>query len=418
MAKRIVNSLKSFLNKHQCKKIIVAYSGGVDSQVLLHALASLKNEYHFELRAIHIHHGLQADADNWVLHCKKTCQELGIAFFLEYIAISKIKGSGIEAAAREKRYQAIAAHLAQGEYLITGQHQNDQAETLLFNLLRGTGISGMQGMQTCQPFSQGYLARPLLAITREAILSYANVNKLAWIEDESNKNTHFARNYLRAEVFPVLTKRWPQAVGQFAKACDWAQEAQLLLNELAENDYSLAKTKNENALSLASLKNLSLLRQKNLLRYWLKKLELLPPSQVQLAGILEQMFEAKEDKNPIIRWENAEIRRYQGEIYAFKPLNPFDNSQIIFWEDVKKPLGIKGGGIVEYPFEIVPEAKITVRFRQGGEKIRVGKKLRKMLKQIMQEKGIPPWLRERVPLLYFDEECVSILEEKKQCHLK
>lgn len=410
----VIRTLSAFIQEHACKKILVAYSGGVDSQVLLHALHILRKQFEYELRAIHIHHGLQNDANVWVEHCQASCKQWEIPLIEEYITITDTKLTGIEAAARIKRYQAIAIRLRAGEYLMTGQHQNDQAETLLFNLVRGTGVAGMQGMQNCQAFSQGFLTRPLLSISRETILDYARSHNLQWIEDQSNQDTYFSRNYLRAEIIPLLTKRWPQAIGQLAKACEWAQEAQTVLDEMAENDYAMARGEKANTLSLAQLTTLSKTRQKNLLRYWFKRLELLPPSQVQLSEILEQLLLAREDKNPVVKWEKAEVRRYKGMIYALKSLQPFDNSQIILWDDTSKPLEVEGVGVVKYPFTKKPEAKVTVRFRQGGEKLELpGQKQRKMVKQVMQEKGIEPWLRERTPLLYFDDICVSILEENK-----
>lgn len=190
---------------------LVAYSGGLDSHVLVHALAGLRAELRLPVRALHVHHGLQPQADDWVVHCEAVCRQLEIPLLVEQLDLAPGAGESIEAAARAARYAAIAKHLRRDEMLLTAQHRDDQAETLLLQLLRGAGLEGLSGMPGCRAWQGGWHARPLLDVDREALAVYARDHQLQWIEDPSNLDERFDRNYLRHRVMPLLRARWPSA---------------------------------------------------------------------------------------------------------------------------------------------------------------------------------------------------------------
>ena len=290
----------------------IAFSGGLDSTVLLHLLASLaKIENLPPVSAVHVHHGLQAAADAWPAHCQSVCDALGVPLRVMRVQVSP--GASLERAAREARYQAFMQVMEAGEVLFTGQHRDDQAETLLFRLLRGAGVRGLASMPEHRPLAQGHLVRPLLAFSRSELEAYAHQHQLQWIEDPSNADPRFSRNYLRHRVFPTLTERWPQAITHLARTAEHMAEAQGLLDELALMDLQRADQPSTfpwlplPSLALEPLRELSDARQRNALRHWLIPLTGLPDSD-HWAG-WHALRDAKGDAQPLWRLADGQMQR-------------------------------------------------------------------------------------------------------------
>ena len=296
----------------------VALSGGLDSTVLLHLLAHLRQTHSLPaLSAVHVHHGLQAAADSWPAHCQVLCDSLAVP--LQVFQVQVRPGASLERAAREARYQAFEAVTQAGEVLLTGQHRDDQAETVLFRLLRGAGVSGVAAMPRERALGQGHLCRPLLDVSRAELEVYARAHGLSWVEDPSNTQTDFSRNYLRHEVFPTLTKRWPQAAASLARTAAHCAEAQGLLDELAQQDLAAATPHTEfswlglPSLALAPIAGLSAARQRNALRHWLAGFTQLPDTD-HWAG-WETLRDAREDAHPIWTLADGQLHRAGGHLW-------------------------------------------------------------------------------------------------------
>ncbi len=388
----------------------VALSGGLDSTVLLHLLAGLRSREALPvLSAIHVHHGLQAAADAWPTHCQALCDRLGVPLQIEFVRVDT--WSSLERAAREARYAALAGRLAAGELLLTGQHRDDQAETLLFRLLRGAGVRGLAAMPAFRPLGKGTLLRPLLDVSRAELERYARDQQLSWIEDPSNTDTTLARNFLRHEVLPALARHWPAAGANLARTAGHMSEAQQLLSELAEQD--LATAAGEHAfswlglpsLALAPLQELSESRQRNALRHWLAPLTLLPDSE-HWAG-WRNLREAAVDAEPIWRLTRGELRRADGRLWWLSdewlntPTTPAP------WSAPKEALILPGNGLAQLQGE-PPEGDLQLRYRQGGEQMRLPGRGSRDLKRLLNERGVPAFARARLPLLYCGEELLAV----------
>ncbi|MEN0107520.1 MAG: tRNA lysidine(34) synthetase TilS, partial [Pseudomonas sp.] len=351
----------------------IALSGGLDSTVLLHLLASLGRTEHLPpLSAIHIHHGLQAAADGWPAHCQALCA--GLDMPLQVIKVQVAPGASLERAAREARYQAFAQVLGQGEVVLTAQHRDDQAETLLFRLLRGAGVRGLAGIPPSRSLGQGHVVRPLLDCSRAELLAYANQHGLQWVEDPSNSDARYARNHLRNQVFPQLAAHWPQATQTLARSAAHLREAQGLLDDLAELDLAPARTPSPfNWLALPSLEMQPLLglapeRQRNALRHWLAAFTLLPDSD-HWAG-WETLRDAAGDAKPIWRLAEGELRREGGRLWWLSGDWLAAPVEVADWADATKALPLPGNGQLSMEGE-APTGPWQVRYRQGGEVLEV-----------------------------------------------
>lgn len=398
----LLNELYQNLIPYQkAKRWIIGFSGGMDSTVLLHLLAKLKTQYDLPaLSAIHIHHGLQAIADTWPAHCQTVCDQLNIP--LTVIKVSIHKQASIEQAAREARYQAFTGLLQTDDVLLTAQHKNDQAETLLFRLFRGAGVRGLGAIPKQRSLGQGTLIRPLLNIAYNDLKSYAENNQLHWIEDPSNKDTHYARNYLRHNIVPSITSYWPQAIHNIVQTSEHMQEAQQLLNELAQQDLTPAYTPpiypwlDIPCLSIKPLKALSKERQKNALAFWLANKTLQPTAQ-HWQGWFD-FINAKETANPIWQLHHAEMHRSHDRIWLLK------NEWLISPKPTHIPIHnadtitLPNNGIVKLSGKI-PQGSLSITYRQGGESISLPNRGSKTLKNLFNETAIPHFLRQRLPLL-------------------
>jgi len=379
----------------------VGYSGGVDSHVLLHLLAKIRASTPFNLKAVHINHGLSPLATEWVAHTQRVCQVLDIDFSSFTIdATSPTKSP--EEIARERRYAMLAELIASQDVLLTGHHQDDQAETVLLQLLRGAGPKGLAAMPKMKPFGDGgLLARPLLEVTRAKLEEYARQNQLSWIDDESNSSHAFFRNYLRHDILPRLKTRWPSVTQTLARVAKNCAETEEVLKESIAEHYESVQGSVENTLSIKKLLKLSGIFQRQILRMWLSEQHFSMPSAIKIKHIQHDMLLAKSDKLPCVKWAKVEVRRYKDNLYAMSPLLPPSVANII----------LTGKEIVPLPAGIKLE-ETTVRFRQGGEVIQLhGETFHRELKKLFQHWGVPPWLRERVPLVYFKNELIAVLWE-------
>ena len=296
------------MNYDSYSKLILAYSGGLDSQVLLHQLAQnpLTNQ---KLQVVHINHGLSPNADQWQTQCATVCDQLNLPFTAIKIHIEIQPGDSLEAVAREQRYAALATFVDENTALLTAQHQDDQAETLLLQLLRGAGVKGLAAMPEQKPFAKGVQLRPLLNIPRAELLAYAEQHALQWIEDESNQNQKFNRNYLRQTIMPLLKQRWPNMSTTLTRSSQHCAEAAELLTELAKIDYQVCVGKKLSCLNISALQTFSRIRQKNILRYWLQLNNIRSPNNKHLQKIIDEVMAAKSGAIPLLRWENIAIRR-------------------------------------------------------------------------------------------------------------
>ena len=385
----------------------IAFSGGLDSTVLLHLLANAKDLP--PLGAIHIHHGLQAAADAWPAHCQSVCDALGVPLCIMRVHVQP--GASLERAARDARYQAFAEVIGAGEVLLAGQHRDDQAETLLFRLLRGAGVRGLAAMPAYRPLAAGHLVRPLLDVSRVELEAYAHEHRLQWIEDPSNADSRFSRNYLRHRVLPTLTERWPQAVSSLARTAEHLSEAQALLDELAWMDLQGADQPSRfpwlplPSLVLAPLRELSDARQRNALRHWLTPLTRLPDSDHWASW--HSLRDAKGDAQPLWRLADGELHRCAERIWWVPAAWSEFSDATVSWPTLQNPLELPGNGRLEFVGE-APKGSFEVRYRQGGEIIEVPGRGRRDLKRLLNECGVPGFVRGRLPLLYRDEQLLAV----------
>lgn len=389
----------------------IAFSGGLDSSVLLHLLADwARYEQLPPLSAIHVHHGLQSAADTWPEHCAQVCARLGIA--LDIVRVQVAPGASLEQAARNARYQAFTTRLGPGEVLLSAQHRDDQAETLLFRLLRGAGVRGLAAMPASRSLGQGHLIRPLLDCSRAELQAYAQSHGLAWIEDPSNADERFSRNFLRRQVMPLLVERWPQASSSMVRSAGHLSEAQQLLDELAEID--LAAAHGGSAFTWLSLPSLYLpavtalseARQRNLLRHWLAPYTRMPDSD-HWAG-WGDLRDAAADAAPIWKLADGELHRADGRLWWLsgewlQPLAPLDLSFGSFSEPVELP----GNGCVHLQGEL-PPGRWHLRYRLGGESLQVPGRGRRDLKRLLNEMCVPAFVRPRLPLLFDGDELMAV----------
>ena len=388
----------------------IAFSGGLDSAVLLHLLAHLaKSESLPPLSAIHIHHGLQAAADAWPQHCQSVCDALGVPLLIERVKVQP--GASLERAARDARYAVFSSLMQSNDVLLTGQHRDDQAETLLFRLLRGAGVRGLGAMPRQRTVGQGTLVRPLLDVSRAELEGYAQAHQLRWIEDPSNQDRQFSRNYLRHQVMPVLTERWPQAQASMARSAAHLREAQGLLDELAQIDLAQAETTHEFAwlgvpsLALAPLAALSDARQRNALNHWLEPLTRLPDADHWSGWI--NLRDATTDASPMWRLADGELHRSAGRVWWLSghwlrmPVIGAD------WQTPTSALRLPDNGGVMLRGH-APTGPLRIAYRQGGEVMQLAERGSRDLKRLLNERAVPAFVRGRLPLLFRGEQLLAV----------
>jgi tRNA(Ile)-lysidine synthase len=407
----------------------IALSGGSDSMVLLQIMAEVRmHNPQLPLRALHVNHQLQRHSGEWAEHCLQAAKKLNVDCAVLPVTVSDAHELGVEAAARAVRYAAFKAALRPGEILLTAHHADDQLETILLALMRGSGVDGLAAMPNCIRFGQGWHARPLLGFTHEALHDWAQARQLQYISDPSNDDAHFDRNFLRQGVVPLLKSRWPAIARTASRSASHLAEAQALLDDWTESDYLLASV--DDALSVDALRELPAPRRHALLRYWLQRQDVLMPSTRVLYSLDHDMLQAAHDRVPCVRWQGAEVHRHRDLLYVERPLSDWDATMQLEWNwqrelvlpselgclnlfsettSANKQHNTKhySGGIA---LAKLP-TKLRVRFRDGGERIRLpGEKHHRALKKLLQESAVLPWWRECLPLIYLDDKLVAIAD--------
>ncbi|GMQ95941.1 MAG: tRNA lysidine(34) synthetase TilS [Gammaproteobacteria bacterium] len=394
----------------------VAFSGGADSRALLHALCQLREALApAGIGAVHVHHGLHPEADAWESDCRRMCAQLDVALDVLRVDAAAGPGESPEAAARRARYQALKELLVVGEAVCTAHHQRDQAETLLLQLVRGAGPAGLAGMPALAPLGRGWLLRPLLDTSPQALRDYLLRHGVAWTEDPGNADQRFDRNYVRHEILPRLEDRWPGVQRTLARAAAHQADSTAIAQALARSDLTAARGPLPGTLSAPALARLPLARARNLLRGWLAERGLPVAAATHVRGILDELVTAPDDAMPIVSWPGTEVRRYRDALYAQAPLPAHDASRAIVWNPgsvLELPHGVLEAAIAEgrgLSVERCANARVEVRFRQGGERIRLaGHRHSTALKKLLQTTAVPPWLRDRVPLIYVDGELAAV----------
>jgi len=409
VAHPLVTQLNQFIGCHlkPSQRVLLALSGGLDSSLLLHLLAAVKQIIPFELNAMHVHHGLSANADAWADFCTQQCQLLNVPIDIVHVQVDKCSKLGIEAAARQLRYENLFNFKVNGiapDFIVTAHHQDDQAETLLLQLFRGAGVKGLASMAVIDESRR--LMRPLLDVSRQDLQEYATQNNIQWCDDESNDNTQFERNFVRHEVMPVLENRYPAIKSVLARTASHLAEANELLDTLAKIDAE-ALLQN-NSLSLQGLTAFDLPRAKNLLRWWFAQNQLAMPTSEYLTEIIQQLFTAKPDANIHIQLQNLSLKRYQQRAYLCPErfTEPFD----MVWNG-EPCLQLPNGGKLH--FKQVTGAglalkhgmtKLRITNREGGERFKPDVlRPTRTLKHLLQDANIPPWQREHLPLIYWHD---------------
>lgn len=377
-------------------RYLVAFSGGCDSVVLLDAMAGMRQALGVPLVAIHVDHGLSPASAVWAARCEAFCRERHLDVSVHRLALRPGRGDSVEAAARKERYRVLREAMQGGDAIVTAHQRDDQAETLLLLLLRGSGPRGLASMPEARRFGPGLLLRPLLDFDRRELEAYARLAGLGWIEDESNRDDRFDRNFLRRNVLPVVLQRWPAAVQTIARAASFCAEAEEAVGTLAASDVQRIAT--GRVLNVSGLAALPEPRRRAALRHWFGVCGLPSPDHRKLAEILRQLETARPDAQPLVAWPGAEVRRWRGGLYAGKPLLPVPTAITLGWSgdcELRLPtalgtLSLEG---------LSDQAEFEVRFRRGGETCRIGGRDRQ-LKKLLQASGVPPWLRSRLPLVY------------------
>jgi tRNA(Ile)-lysidine synthase len=394
----------------------VAFSGGLDSSALLHAMAALRDRFAIAVGAVHVHHGLQADADAWVNHCRRVCTGYDIPLSVLHADARPAQGESPEAAARLARYAVLADWLVPDHCLLTAQHQDDQAETLLLQLLRGAGVHGLAAMPVCTALGAGTHLRPLLSVRRQALLEYARADGLEWIEDPSNAETGLDRNFLRHDVMPLLRSRWPALAGTLSRSAAHAAEAAGLLDALAADDRQAVAGPQADTLSVSALHALSPARQRNLLRGWMKQQGGHAPPAAVLARVQHDMLASRPDAMPCVQWGGHAVRRYRDALFVLPERASDQPRPEPAWR-LDRPLSLAHGGMLTATPTVgeglrqaaIAGEGVHIRWRRGGETCRPsGRGHRHALKKLFQEAGVPPWQRDRIPLLYVEDKLAAV----------
>ena len=408
LPRRIEAALAALLPEYPRSALAVAFSGGLDSTVLLVALAGLKRRP--PLRALHIDHALHPSSGAWASHCRALAARLDIPLTIAKVEVRHARGASLESAAREARYAALAAALGADEVLLTAQHADDQLETVLLQLLRGAGLRGLAAMPAVAPFGRGRIARPLLEMERAELEAWAHQHALEWVEDATNTDERFDRNYLRRSVTPLLRARWPAASRAVSRAARHAAEAQRLLDLLARVDVERASI--ADALAVTHLRTLPEDRRRNALRYWIVQRGHPLPDSRRLAELAGALIAARADAHPEVRWAGSRACR-EGNRLSLERTNDRNVTDVavcdLEWYPRQRALELPAGlGRLELALDphgpldldVIPEP-LTVRLRRGGERLRLRRGgPRRLLKSLLQESRVPHADRARIPLLW------------------
>ena len=414
-----------YLNKvdfSRYERIGVAYSGGVDSSVLLYSL-SLISDYKKKLFALHVNHGMSSKSNLWEEHCKKNCLSLNINFIslkLELFSNVNLNENDL----RKARYKELFSWSKRGDVICTAHHKDDQVETILFRILRGTGIKGLEGIKKFSKMRNIDLVRPLLDFSKEDLINYAKLNKLSWVEDDSNNDLLISRNYLRSKVLPLLSKQWPQYSNSFSSLSTKAKDASLVLEEIAYSDLQSSLGSSNDHLSILKMESLSKERIKNLIYIWLCQLSVVNISSSFVEHVYRDVFQARKDSNPVISFGKPgirgsfQLRRFKNHIYFLPFLetilletnDSWDwniNSTLVLPTGILSSKKVFGKGLSS----AISKKSLMVKARSGGERCKpFGRSKSQKLKKLFQEYKVPPWLRGRLPLIFLKEELIAVAD--------
>lgn len=390
--------------------VCVAFSGGVDSTALLAALSASRPEG-LQLRAVHVDHGLHPNSRRWSTHCRRVARRFGVTLKVSTVTVACERGGSLEEAARTARYGCLAAQLKQGEALLTAHTRDDQLETVLLQLFRGCGLAGLAAMPESAPLGRGLLVRPLLARTRDELETWVRAQGLTWVDDDTNADERFDRNYLRRRVLPAVRERWSGVAAAVARSARHAAEAQQLLETLARADVERAS--DGPALSAKSLRALSTPRRRNALRLWIAAQGRTLPDTRRLEEIAGPLIDARPDAHPSVEWGNTRLERYadrlsigaSGAVSEARRM-----AQELVWDASASPRCElpDGRGVLELepdphgPVDLdALSGRLSVRWRRGGERLRVRRGgARRALKSLLQEERVPLPERARMPLIF------------------
>jgi len=431
--------LANIINHQPSLPIVVAYSGGIDSQVLLHLLAQLSDKkiINNPITVCHVNHGLSDNAQAWQQFAEQQCQQFNLRLVINTVNVQAKKQHSLEALARDARYLALQEVNLHKSLIITGHHSDDQSETFLLALKRGAGLKGLSAMKLQSALGQHVLLRPLLKIAREEIERYAQHNLLHWIEDESNRDVRFDRNFIRQQIMPLLSQRWPSINHTINRSAAHCLEGQVLLDELAEQDLTKIKL-TDNSLQVSQLTHLSVARFNNLIRFFLAQHHVVMPSKEQLIQLHKQLF-ASQDKCPQVKVGDHFLRRFKDVLQltaVFVDVSQWQQEINLLVDDCKITLpdnlgslhlsnvafgfiqatAAKAQGVIEQVAKVqsvkLAEAGqvVSVRFAHNNPKCLPDyRQHSRLLKKVLQELDIAPWQRKRIPFLYYDEVLVAAI---------
>lgn len=390
--------------------LAVAFSGGLDSSVLVHSLAAMPAARARGLRCLHVDHRLHDGSAAWAQHCERFAAKCDVPISTLCVDVERGVGLGLEAAARRARHAALLASMTPGEIVVFAHHRDDQAETVLLKLMRGAGPEGLGAMRTLRRFGAGMAWRPLLPLPRAALRGYAEHHGLHWLQDPSNADTLIDRNYLRIDVLPRMRKRWPEAEVSIAQSANWVRAAADYIDAQSQRALAFVQGLDPATLRFREWLDLAEALRDPVLRRWLRGIGLPEPNQHQVHELVRQLAEAGEDKLPCVRWPGAELRRYRDLVYARRPLMFVPVEWQFAWrgEPLVLPVGLGTLSLVAAGTQAPPRlltAVLRVCFRRGGESLKLaGDAHHRDLRDLFQEAGIPPWERGRLPLIFDDEE--------------
>jgi tRNA(Ile)-lysidine synthase len=419
-----VSAIISVLSQFKPKTVWVGFSGGLDSAVLLHAVSSLchpgavqqnSGSLSINVQAIHVHHGLSPLADQWAQHCLNEAAKLNISCHIERLADKPKSGESIEHWAREGRYACFAKYIKKDDLLLTAHHQDDQAETVLLQLMRGAGPKGLSAMPAFNTFSEGIHTRPFLTISRQELEAYAKQHGLVFVEDHSNQDTRFDRNFIRHQVMPVLKQRWPSCNELISRAAQNCAEQEQVLQEYIEAETLICPQTKTQSLAIDALLHFSSAKQNLLLRTWAHKISQKTPGRQLLESIRRNLLSAAKDAEPYLKWGDWEFHRYQAQLYLIQALPEVPQNYSVRW-DGNKPLQVPTWPellskeyLANQGLEVdkLDWTQVTVKLRQGGERCHPkGRQHSQTLKKCLQEYYVLPWLRDRMPLIYCADKLV------------
>ncbi len=386
----------------------VGFSGGADSTALLLALHQCRKHLATSVQAIHFHHGLNCEADSWMDHCREFCRTRSIPFSSHILNLQRSARASTEEDARNARYQAVVELLGRDEVYLTAHHADDQAETLFLNLMRGSGVEGLAGIPELRKLGAGWVARPLLNWRRSELEGYLRENSVLWLEDPSNLDQSFDRNYLRNYLFPLLEPRWPGLVNRLTRTARNARSTSEALADFIKINFA-ELIGDEHKMPLTALLRLELPLQALVLRQWLRLREIQALPESRMLEFLKQLSDARQGSRAEVRWKQWQLKLYQQFIWLQHQSIPENCISRNWLSGMKLELGAWHGHLQLHGERIDIPPGWRIGSRKAGARIRLrAKGPRHKLKELYRQSGMPPWMRAAIPVLYWDDEAVAV----------